>query len=317
MPVLDPGCRGQRVVERRSRPCRRPSRRPGRRAPRRGARARRGRPCERRTPPPARMTGRSARASSAAASSTSSGRGIRSGIDVIADRTGGTCVGSSSTSSGISTQVGPAGAAWASAQASASADGICAASRMTAVDLVDVARALLLVVELVQQSLAGAAEAATRDLARDHEQGHARGVRLLQRAERGERARPGGEEQHADLAGGAGVAVGAERGVVLDARAHELEVAAADRVEQAERVLARDAEHVRDAERRERLDDDVAAVAAVRRVGSGVGHGLRHVRMPRARAARPRARRPRHPSPRAGWRAARRGRRRGGRPRRR
>ena len=80
------------------------------------------------------MTGLSAAASIAAASSTSSGRGIRSGMDVIADCTGGTWVCSSSTSSGISTQVGPAGAAWASDQASASADGIWAASRTTAVD---------------------------------------------------------------------------------------------------------------------------------------------------------------------------------------
>ena len=100
-----------------------------------------------------------------------------------------------------------------------------------------------------------------RDLAGDHQHRHARGVGLLQRAERGQRAGTGGQEQHADLAGGPGVPVGAERGVVLHPGGDEVQVAAADRVEQAQRVLAGDAEDGLGAQRLKGLDDEVAAVA--------------------------------------------------------
>jgi hypothetical protein len=112
----------------------------------------------------------------------------------------------------------------------------------------------------VQEALARAAEAAARHLARDHEERHARGVRLLQRTERGERTGARGEEQHADLAGGPGIPVGAEGGVVLDARADELEVAAPVRVEEAKGLLAGDAEDVRSAQRTECFDDDVTSI---------------------------------------------------------
>ncbi len=113
----------------------------------------------------------------------------------------------------------------------------------------DVGGAALLIVELVQHAPAQT-ETGARHLAGDDEQRHARRVRLLQRAECGQRTGSGGQEQHADFACGPGVSVGAERRVVLDARADEGQVAAPDRVEQAERVLAGDAEDVRNTQAR-------------------------------------------------------------------
>jgi hypothetical protein len=119
----------------------------------------------------------------------------------------------------------------------------------------------LLVVELVQHALAARTKALEGDLARDDHHGDAGRVGLLQAGERGQCARPRGEEQDADVAGRAGEAVGGERGVVLHARGDEAEVGAGQRVEQAERVLPGDAEDRRRAEGGERLDHEVAAVA--------------------------------------------------------
>ena len=80
----------------------------------------------------------------------------------------------------------------------------------------DVHGAGLLIVELMQHAPAQA-QARPRHLAGDDEQWHTRGVRLLQRAQCGQRAGSRRQEQHADLAGGPGVSVGLEGRVVLDA----------------------------------------------------------------------------------------------------
>ena len=125
----------------------------------------------------------------------------------------------------------------------------------------DVAGRGLLVVQLVQHALAPGTEPGQRDLRGDHEHRHTRGVRLLQAGQRGERARAGGQEQDADLAGGPGVPVRGEGGVVLHAVRDELQRGAGQGVEEAEGVLARDAEDRPRAQGVERLHGQVAAVA--------------------------------------------------------
>ncbi len=119
----------------------------------------------------------------------------------------------------------------------------------------------LLVVELVQQAVAGAAESAPWDLTRHDDERDSGRVRLLQCTEGRQRARTRREEQHPDLAGDPGVTVCAERGVVLHPGADEGEWTAPERVEQSERMLPGDPEDVAGAKRGESLDDDVAARA--------------------------------------------------------
>lgn len=135
----------------------------------------------------------------------------------------------------------------------------------------DVAERRLLVAEFVQIAVASAAEPGRRDLAGNREYRRAGGCRLLERGERGQGAGAGGEQQRGHFAGDPAVRVGGEARVVLDAQADVPERGAAQRVEHAERVLAGEAEDRGGAQPLEGLDDQVAAVAAGRRIQRGCG----------------------------------------------
>ena len=206
---------------------------------------------------------------------------------VTTDVTGGTWVASSSTSSGISTQVGPAGADLGQRPRVGQQAGDLGGLADDRGALGDIDGTALLIVELVQHALAQT-EAGARHLAGDDEQWDTGRVCLLQSAQRRQRAGPGGQEQHADLARRPRVPVGLERRVVLHPRTDEPQIAAPYRVEQSERMLARDAEDMRNPQRGQRFHDHVATVADM----------LSHRRSPRVAApAATRGRRP-HAMPR-------------------
>ncbi len=164
------------------------------------------RPADRRTPPPAKMTGRCAEFSSAAASRINSPpRGTlrrchverghrRAPPSAPAGRPAGSPPRSARRGAerrqrvGVGDQTGNLGGV---------------AHRRDAFG--DVDRAGLLIIELVQHA-AAQAHARSRYLAGDHQHRHPGGVSLLQRAQRGQRTGAGGQEQHADLAGHPAVA---------------------------------------------------------------------------------------------------------------
>ena len=130
-----------------------------------------------------------------------------------------------------------------------------------ALGLGDVRGRGLLVIELVQHALAAGAQSVQRNLAGHHDDRHAGRVGFLQAGERGQRAGTRGQEEHAHLSGRPRVAVGGEGRVVFHAGGNEVQVRTGQGVKEPQGVLARDAEDGLGAERLERLDDEVAAVA--------------------------------------------------------
>ncbi len=145
----------------------------------------------------------------------------------------------------------------------------------------------LLVIELVQHALAARAEALERNLAGDHHHRNTGGVGFLQPGQRRQGAGSGGEEQDADFARGAGVAVRGEGRVVFHPGRDEVQVSAPHGVEQAQGVLPGNPEHRLGAERLEGFDDEVAAVAhpAHRVVSAAANPAGRRDSWPRAWAA--------------------------------
>ena len=210
------------------------------------------------------IAGRAALDSRWAATAVSSGRGgSSSGVASIAVTTG-RVVSASSTSCGISTHTGPCGAVSADFQAAAIADGIWDWRTDRVDGLHHAPERGGLVGEFVQVAVAAAAEPGGRDLAADRQDGGGGRRRLLERGQRGQRARAGGQEQRGRLAGDPAVRVRREARVVLHPQADVPQVGAAQRVEHAERVLAGQAEDGGRAEPGQRLHDQVSAVAAGR-----------------------------------------------------
>lgn len=119
----------------------------------------------------------------------------------------------------------------------------------------------LLVREFVQIAVAAAAQSGGRDLAADREDGRRGRRRLLERGQGGEGAGAGGEQQRGRLPGDPPVRVRRETRVVLHPQADVPQVRPPQRVEHAERVLARQAEDGRRAETGEGLHDQVPAIA--------------------------------------------------------
>ena len=146
----------------------------------------------------------------------------------------------------------------------------------------DRAEALDLVRHLVQGAEI-APDQVRGDVGGDQHDRHRAGVRLHQGREGVGRAGPGGDEHHAGLAGGAGVAVGHERRARLVAREHVGDVALAQqRVVDGQVVIAGNAEDVSHALGGQRLHHPVAAG---RRRHEALASA--YSRPPRRRAPRP------------------------------
>ena len=94
---------------------------------------------------------------------------------------------------------GRAGRVSADSQAAAIADGIWDGVRDGVDGLDDAAERGRLVGQFVQVAVPAAAQAGGRDLAADRQHGRGGGRRLLERGERGQRARAGGEQQRGDV----------------------------------------------------------------------------------------------------------------------
>ena len=190
---------------------------------------------------------------------------------------GGTPAGPSSTSWGISTHTGPYGAVDADVQASRSAVGIWLARRTTCTDFTT-SRKLACwsgsscrypwrpppsPATGIWLEIPSTGTDAARDSCREANVSSAPGPVETTSGRHRDRAVRVRREP------GAGVPVGGEGEVVLDAPADHAQVAGApQRLEQAQRVLARQAEHRVGAQGAEGLDNNVAADAF------GVGHAL-------------------------------------------
>ncbi len=131
----------------------------------------------------------------------------------------------------------------------------------------------------MQIAVAAAAQARGRDLAADGEDGGGGGGRLLERGQGGQRAGAGRQQQRGRLAGDPAVGVRREPGVVLHPQPDVAQIAAAQRVEHAEGVLAGQAEDGGGTEPGQCLHDQVSAGAAGGRVQRGLrlgGGGAEH-----------------------------------------
>ena len=212
------------------------------------------------TPPPAHMTGRRAAVNSRAAcairSASAGGR--------VASAAGGIVRSSlsSSVSQGISSAAGRGRPLRICANASRMRAGMALRLVGARPPLGHRREAGQLVAALVQIPLVQP-DALRRDLAGDAQNGGGIAVGRSQRRQRVERGRPGRADADADLAAGAGVAVGHEGGALLMAGEDVPDAAvAAQGVVDGEIVRARDAEHSADVVPRQRANDSFTACHA-------------------------------------------------------